>query len=307
MLTEQPVQVHQKGQPMDIFYFTATGNSLVVARTIAEQLQGTIHSLPKIVKDKRLEWTSDAVGFVFPTYNGCIPAYVRQCLDQLTVKGEYIFAIATACGDFGGIHDDVKAFFGQKGWTVSYVNGVPMQDNFIPFVSMVDPASRIEPTVTAMAMEQIVEDIRRRVEGCTVPRGATGGSTNAGEGTAVVYDAQRIDQELKDFAGVESGEALDATFTVSDMCVSCSVCADVCPVHNIEMVDIGAGEVVLDEYGFPLEITRPQWQGHCMFCMACIQNCPQGAIHVRTEKDGERYRHPEVTVWDMLESNSQRM
>lgn len=46
-------------------------------------------------------------------------------------------------------------------------------------------------------------------------------------------------------------------FTVTDACIGCGACTDVCPRGNYELTSHGVAT-----------------QGDCDFCFACIQNCP---------------------------------
>lgn len=48
---------------MKILYFTATGNSLAVAK----KLGGELISIPQAIKNNQYEIKDDVIGFVFPT------------------------------------------------------------------------------------------------------------------------------------------------------------------------------------------------------------------------------------------------
>jgi Pyruvate/2-oxoacid:ferredoxin oxidoreductase delta subunit len=75
----------------------------------------------------------------------------------------------------------------------------------------------------------------------------------------------------------------DRSIYVDDSCKRCSTCAKVCPVGNILMVE-----------------GKPTWQHHCEICLACAEWCPNNAIHHRSRPAGKKYRHPKVTLADML-------
>ena len=65
-------------------------------------------------------------------------------------------------------------------------------------------------------------------------------------------------------------------FTVSDACVSCGKCADVCPLDNIR-----------------LQAGKPVWGARCTHCMACICGCPTAAIEYGKASRGKpRYQCP---------------
>ncbi len=68
----------------------------------------------------------------------------------------------------------------------------------------------------------------------------------------------------------------DRKFYATDACIGCGKCAGVCPLHNIVLA---AG--------------RPQWQGNCTHCMACICSCPAEAIEYGKKSVGQpRYQCP---------------
>ena len=54
---------------MTIFYFTATGNSLAVAKRVG----GELISIPKALKDGESGYEDDVIGFVFPDFDGSLP------------------------------------------------------------------------------------------------------------------------------------------------------------------------------------------------------------------------------------------
>jgi ferredoxin len=84
---------------------------------------------------------------------------------------------------------------------------------------------------------------------------------------------------------------LDKDFWVEANCNSCGLCAKVCPAGNIRM-----------------ENGHPVWQNHCEQCLACLQWCPQEAIQYAKKTAGKkRYRHPEVSVGDMVAAGNKML
>lgn len=88
-------------------------------------------------------------------------------------------------------------------------------------------------------------------------------------------------------------------FVITDACVSCAVCTEVCSRGNYKLTSMGV-----------------KTEGDCDFCFACIQNCPQKAIKFAELPDspflahGEknpnaRYRNEHVSLWSIKESNRQ--
>ena len=76
----------------------------------------------------------------------------------------------------------------------------------------------------------------------------------------------------------------DKNFSVTDNCVGCGICAEVCPAGNIVIKD-----------------GKPEWQHHCERCTACMQLCPKRAIEFGSRtKNWGRYHHPDVSVNDLI-------
>ena len=75
----------------------------------------------------------------------------------------------------------------------------------------------------------------------------------------------------------------DGKFRADDKCTQCGLCAKLCPVDNIELVD-----------------GRPTWLGRCEQCYACFHWCPADAIQYgRRTKRQFRYHHPQCAVADL--------
>jgi len=82
-----------------IFYHTGTGNSLWVARRIADELGDAELVSISECKDEKKTVGSEIVGFVFPVHIWGVPAPVIRFVN--TLKGsqpDYIFAIAVNAG-----------------------------------------------------------------------------------------------------------------------------------------------------------------------------------------------------------------
>jgi ferredoxin len=76
----------------------------------------------------------------------------------------------------------------------------------------------------------------------------------------------------------------DRSISVDDACNGCGLCEKICPVKNITLLD-----------------GKPVWNRHCEMCLACDEWCPQRAVRHWCKTRGKDYRHPEVSVANMLE------
>ena len=80
-------------------------------------------------------------------------------------------------------------------------------------------------------------------------------------------------------------------FIVTDACIGCGICVEVCPRGNYKLTSQG--------------VTT---EGDCEFCFACIQNCPQKAIQFKQMREvnpNARYRNEHVSLWSIKEANRQ--
>jgi len=88
----------------EIYYFSATGNSLVVARELARRINGKVISIPSVVDSERITTEADVIGIVFPVYfaslgGSGIPFIVEKFVRKLdTVDSRRIFAVCTHSG-----------------------------------------------------------------------------------------------------------------------------------------------------------------------------------------------------------------
>jgi len=83
-----------------IYYFSATGNSLIIANDLARELGDTdVVAMAKAL-DKPINTPYDRVGIVFPVYMFGLPLVVARFLRNLKVQNDtYVFAVA----NFGGL------------------------------------------------------------------------------------------------------------------------------------------------------------------------------------------------------------
>ncbi|NRZ12914.1 EFR1 family ferrodoxin [Clostridium beijerinckii] len=77
---------------------------------------------------------------------------------------------------------------------------------------------------------------------------------------------------------------IDENFWVSEKCVGCSICSNVCPAENIEIIE-----------------EKPSWKHRCEQCLACIHLCPQTAIEFKKDSiNKERYKNIFVKTEDLF-------
>jgi len=253
-----------------IYYFSATGNSLIVARDLAKEL-GDAEVLPiaKAIKGNA-DTGSDAVGIVFPAYMFGLPLIVVRFLKALKVKpGAYVFAVVT----FGGIPGRpltlAKKIPAGRGMELASGFGVLMPGNYTPLYGAIsEEKQRSMFDAEKKHVKEIADAVRQRKTGIIEEGHIIAGTLLK----LLIYEA-----------GASQIPNADKGFLVTDKCTSCGLCAKVCPVSDIVMT---AG--------------RPVWQHHCEHCMACLQWCPVEAIqYKKSTVDRKRYHHPAVKAADI--------
>lgn len=255
-----------------IYYFTGTGNSLAVAKTIAAELGDTV--LVPIASIDGSPGTVtpgvERVGIVCPVYFAGLPLMVASFAERLDAgAARYLFAVMTHGG--GGESAALGQLDGilrqRTGRGLDAGFGVMMPGNYIMMYE--SPMGQKQQEILAKAggtITAIAKSIARR-EKTPLPSSLI---------NRIIYAL--IYPWFRSHARTD-----DRKFTVTDACTSCGTCVAVCPAKNIELVD-----------------KRPVWKHQCELCCSCIHTCPVKAIQAgkRTETWG-RYRNPDITVAEL--------
>lgn len=252
-----------------IFFFSATGNSLYVAR----QFAADPISIPQEMRKTERNYQADSIGIVCPVYCGEIPAYVRKFLKNSSFNTPYFFFILT----YGSspmiaprFAADCAAKYGIK---TDYAAAILMVDNYLPYFDM-----KVEMGMNKHVDSQIeaaLKEVKARKKGIPVP------TKSENEWYARVMGFNKENPSFNNGSQI----------TMTDKCVGCGVCARVCPLGNCYLEDGRAHRK----------------KETCEFCLSCIQNCPVNAIALSLEDKNPdaRYRNSHVTLKDLENANCQ--
>lgn len=259
-----------------ILYFTATGNSLYIARQLADE-NTELLSIPQMVKQGRHDFEADEIGIVYPIYGHMPPNMVREFIQEAKLTADYKFAVLTygnrKCNAVE-IWDEISR---KAGKPFDYITTIIMVDNWLPSFDM-NEQMRID--------KHIPENLQRISADLAAQK----------HWHEPVTELERSQHEgFLQASGVnpEMGFLMRSqdAFLITDACIGCAICTEVCPRDNYELTSTGV-----------------KTEGNCDFCFACIQNCPQKAIQFKDRKEvnpNARYRNEHVSLWSIKESNRQ--
>lgn len=255
-----------------IYFFTGTGNSLIIAKDLVEKLNDAeLIPIAKIWDSANIKTECEKIGFIFPLYWSGLPRIVYDFINKLNLsKTKYIFAVITSAGDINEQPlQQLKKLLKAKGKTLNAGFYITMPSNYIIGYD-VDPESRQKELFEKAVNEvEAILDIIKFNE-------------NNLSREIFEKDVSRSETINKDFR--ENVYNSDIAFYANNQCNGCGTCEDICPVNNI---------ILLDD--------KPNWQHRCQQCLACINFCPEKAIQFGEKTiETQRYHHPKITVQDII-------
>ncbi len=263
-----------------ILYFSATGNSLAIARQLAERLNERLMLLTEAVKQ---DLTGEKrIGLVFPTYDFNLPPAMPGMIARLKISPQsYVFTVIT-CGSMAGNCVWVlRRLLRKKGIELAYSHKVSMPDNSALAFGR-NPNKQLGKYERVPArMEQIIRELQN-------------------ESHTLHYSWFGLLSWLLGRPAMERGMIHYLGPKVNaDKCNGCGTCVRVCPMENIQLVEsMGAKDRSSDSKSAQVAVTGD----HCTVCLACVHACAQQAISTNgkvTLKE-RQYRHQQIKLKDLL-------
>lgn len=273
----------------EVYYFSGTSNSLFTAWEIARRLNGKLIPIPQVMSDANIKTDADIVGIVFPVYyatNDCgVPLIIGRFINKTEgLTSKYVFAVCT-CGSMPGttIENIAKLIKSQGGELAAGFTLKMSNETLTPEKQEKESAAQKEK------LDAICGYILAGRKGKMETRGILRKTALAPLLYLAIKPAfNRRYRKLSGSTHLPFKELIplaDRSFQVSEKCSGCGICARLCPVDNIKIVD-----------------RRPEWQHHCETCYACYAWCPQGAVGGEIVKYNPRYHNPNVKLPDILKT-----
>ncbi len=288
----------------EIYYFSGTGNSLAVARDIAEKIKGTLIPISAVINRQNIKTNANSIGIVFPAYNAQLygmPLIIERFIKRLEdIGSKYIFAVCT-CGGLENVNGlptlkNLSKLIKSMGGKLSAEFSIKLPMNTLDYSHIPIPIDQNQEIMFKNCKNKI-EVICQFISNNKKSKYKIVKSLLNWLMTPMYLMLHKVyltelkknskepeDTNLKFY---ELMPLTDKSIYIDEKCNSCAVCVKVCPVQNIKMVE-----------------NKPVWQHHCEMCLACAEWCPKKAIHHCWRAEGKgSYHHPDVKISDILKQN----
>lgn len=235
-----------------IYYFSGTGNSLYIAKRLAEALGHKTCDMAQAATYSEDLDKGESIGFVFPIYAWGLPRVVEDFLRILKRPTHYHFTFAVmTCGDDVGYTDVLlKKELAKRNWELHAAYSIQMRNTYVCLPGF-DVDNEQVARSKQVAMEKQLQHIMGQLAHHKRVYELTRGS--------MPWIKSYVLRPLFNLFLIS-----DNRFKVNkELCVKCGKCVRLCPLHNIEMKK---NDTII-------------WNGHCTHCLRCYHICPHHAIN----------------------------
>lgn len=252
-----------------IIYFSGTGNTRYVAKSLANLLDEEVVPITEISADN-LALSGKYLILSFPIYSWGVPPIMLNYIADLPesviaeIKANDIpVLMVCTCGD--EVAEAPEMFvtaWKKRGVDVKGMWSVIMPNNYVllpGFDVDSDAVEQLKSDESEERLRVVADRILSKNWTIDVVRGG------------MMKLKSRVVYPLFKRWGINSKR-----WQVSQECVSCGRCVKACPVGNIKMI-----------------MGNPIWGTNCISCTACYHHCPSHAISYGkiTERKGQYFCH----------------
>lgn len=249
-----------------ILWFSGSGNSLYVARQLAQRTNDSLlHFNDATSADLSCE---KVIGLVYPTYSYDTPLRIKELLMNIRFPKDAYVWIVTTCGSTPGNSIwTARKMLQMQGVEVAYSRILSMPDSSAITFGNDAHAQQSKLETLPAQLDEMARNICAR--------------THRLEHSGRTITGTVVNSKL--FFPIATAAVKQQVNT--DKCIGCGICTKVCPNSNISLVD-----------------KKAHIGSHCTQCLACVHFCPHQAMEIRhkTTKKENQYHHPEVKLKDMI-------
>ena len=257
---------------MKIFYFSGTGNSLYIAKQIANEAgNSSIQFIPHFQKQHSIEIHEEKIGVIFPSYCQDIPDIVIDFCKKLKFNGNpYIFGIVTCNGVPGTSLQHLNNILRKKNQKLSAGWVLTMPGNSLHFIDYTNPREiqNSRHLETEYQLKGIIETIKRN-------------------GESKFEFKFALKNQIQRYVNYNFLFRFYRTYTkfyTDEKCNQCGICSKICPQENIKLTE-----------------NTISWGKNCLQCLACLHWCPKESIQIKGKtEDKRRYSHPKIKLNEMI-------
>lgn len=263
---------------VEIYYFSGTGNSLAVARDIAQKFNAKLIGVNSIMNQESINSEADVIGFVFPIYDFKPPKIIDSFICKLkNIDSKYLFAVCTyglaPSRSLKHLNKLIKSCGGNL--SGGFVVGMPHNGIGSSVITKKQHEKMFMNWNNKLV--EIYEYISNERNGKIESSILFFNLFQSGFIRMVPSLLKFLMRML--FKGTNS-----LTLASNKNCNGCGICNKVCPVNNIEITK-----------------NKPIWSDHCAGCFACLHWCPKEAISIGgVDMNIKIYHHPDVNISDMI-------
>jgi len=240
-----------------VIYFSGTGNSRYAAESLALRTKDKLISANEYIKaDKPADFLSDKPYiFVAPTYAWKLPRIFSSFIESGSFKGSDAAYFVMTCGDdIGNAGQYIRELCTKKGLNFKGVSALVMPENYL---AVYDVTEKTEAKLLISKADGTLKTVSDYIAGGQdLPKEKIGLPDRLKSGF--------INRNF--YALVVSSKG----FYVTDKCVACGKCEELCPLNNIKLTE-----------------GKPVYGDNCTHCMACICACPTEAIEYKKHTVGK--------------------
>jgi len=263
-----------------VYYFTGTGNSLLIAKELALLTKAKLLPVTATVGDATV--SAEVIGVVFPIYMYNAPHIVYEFIQKIE-RCDYFYIVMTMGGESGNTSRKITTKIASRGFHLKAAFSLVMPSNYIPWNGAIPDEKQDATTNDArMRLPEIAAIVNDRREHRDDERNIIV-NHNYPVPFLFRYPPLGVRQYFADM-GFNFIRKMDGAFMTNEKCNGCGTCVRICPVHNVT-----------------LSHERPVWHHRCEQCFGCLQWCPREAVEYgRKSRSRRRYHHREIPVSDMV-------